>query len=123
MSKALIVDDNQINRDTLKLFFKRHFPSMTLEEASNGKEAIGKVGSFQPDLVMMDIQLPDVSGLELTKNIKLRNPTVKVLISTGHHYPEYKEMAIRYGADGLFVKGESSKELLAMVEAFFPKVE
>jgi len=59
MSKALIVDDNRLNRDTLEGLLRIHFPSMTVEAASDGKEAMGKVGSFQPDLVVMDIRLPD----------------------------------------------------------------
>lgn len=71
----------------------------------------------------MDIRLPDESGLELTKKIKITTPKVKILILTGHHYPEYKEMAAQYGADGFLVKGGSSKEVLQMVESFFPKAE
>ena len=96
---------------------------MVVEEASSGEEATLKVESFAPDLILMDIRLPDVSGLELTKKIKITNPDTKVLILTGHHYPEYKEAAERYGADGFLVKGGSSKEILAMVESFFPKAE
>jgi YesN/AraC family two-component response regulator len=123
MIKTLIVEDNRFNRDTLKELFTRHFPSMIVEEASSGEEAIQKVESYQPDLILMDIRLPDVSGLELTKKVKIMNPGVKILILTGHHYPEYKEAAERYGADGFLVKGGSSKELLTMVESFFPKAE
>lgn len=123
MLKTLIVENNRFNRDTLKEFFRRHFPTMIIEEALSGGEATQKVESFEPDLIVMDIRLPDVSGLELTKKIKITNPDIKVLILTGHHYPEYKEAAARYGADGFLVKGGSSKEIIAMVESFFPKAE
>ena len=119
MLKALIVDDNRLNRDTLKRLLTRHFPSVTVEESSDGKEAMEKVESFQPDLVIMDIRLPDESGLELTKTIKIMNPNVRVLILTGHHYPEYKEVAARYGADGFLIKGGTSKEILEVVDSFF----
>ena len=119
--KTLIVDDNRLNRDTLKELFRRHFPEMVIEEASSGEEATRKVESFAPNLIVMDIRLPDVSGLELTKKVKITNPDVKVLILTGHHYPEYKEAAAQYGADGFLVKGGSSKEIIAMVESLFPK--
>jgi DNA-binding NarL/FixJ family response regulator len=121
--KILIVEDNRFNRDTLKELFRRHFPAMIVEEASSGGEATQKVESFAPDLILMDIRLPDVSGLELTRKIKITNPNTKVLILTGHHYPEYREAAERYGADGFLVKGGSSKEILAMVESLFPKAE
>ena len=123
MAKTLIVDDNRLNRDTLKELFARHFPSMIVEEASDGKETMEKVGSFQPDLIIMDLRLPDDSGLELTKKIKIMNSSVKVLIFTGHHYPEYREMAAQYGADGFLVKGEASKEILAMVQSLCSSTE
>jgi DNA-binding NarL/FixJ family response regulator len=117
--KTLIVDDNQLNRNTLKNLFTRHFPSMLVQEATDGKEVMQKVGSFQPDLIIMDIRLPDESGLELTQKIKLTNPNVRVLILTGHHYPEYKERAELYGADGFLTKGGPSKEILEVVESLF----
>jgi len=123
MLKILIVEDNPLMRDTLKLLFTGHFSSMIVEEASDGKEAMEKVGSFQPDLITIDIRLPDGSGLELTKKIKITNPNIRVLILTGHDYPEYKEMAARYGADGFLEKGGASKEILAVVGSFFPDVE
>lgn len=123
MLKALIVEDNRLNRETLQGLFMRHFPSIIVEEASNGKEATQKVKAFHPDLILMDIQLPDASGLELTREIKMTNPDTRVLILTGHHYPEYREAAAQYGADGFLVKGGSSKEIITMVESFFLKAE
>ena len=121
MLKTLIVDDNRLNRDTFKGLLTRYFSSMIVEEASDGKEAMEKVGSFQPDLILMDIRLPDASGLELTKKIKMTSSNVRILVMTGHHYPEYQETAVQYGADGFFVKGGSGEEILAMVESFFPE--
>ena len=121
MVKTLIVEDNRLNRETLKGLFRRYFPSMSVEEASDRQEAMKKCESFQPDLVLMDIRLPDGSGMELTKKIKETNPDVKVLIITGHHYAEYKEAAAQCGADGFLVKGGSSKEVLEAVEALLPK--
>ena len=123
MLKTLIVEDNRLNRDTLKKLFLRHFSSMGIEDASDGREAMQKLESFQPDLILMDIRLPDVSGLELTKAIKVKTPHVKVVILTGHHYHEYREAATRYGADGFLVKGGSSKEILELVETLVPKAK
>jgi len=123
MSKTLIVDDNRLNRDTLKGLLRKYFPSMTVEEASDGKEAMERVGSFQPNLIIMDIRLPDESGLELTKKIKIMNPNIRILILTGHHYPEYKEVAARYGADGFLIKGGTSKEVLDVIKSLFSNAE
>lgn len=121
MLKALIVEDNRLMQDTLRGLFKTRFSSMIVEQASDGKEALEKAASFKPDLIIMDIRLPDGSGLELTREIKSTNPQVRVLILTGNDYPEYKEMAALYGADGFLMKGEGSREILAVVESFFPK--
>jgi len=121
--KTLIVEDNPLIRETLKGLFTKHFSSMILEEASDGKKAIEKVGSFKPDLIIMDVRLPDESGLELTKKIKTTNCDIKVLILTGHDYPEYKEAAVRNGADGFLVKGGGSQEILDAVESLFSSAE
>jgi YesN/AraC family two-component response regulator len=123
MLKTLIVDDTPNNRNTLRGLFRIHFPSMIVEEASDGKEAKEKVRSFQPHLILMDIRLPDVSGLELTKEIKIMNSNVVILILTGHDYPEYRNMAARTGADSFLVKGGASKEILAVIESFFPNAK
>ena len=96
---------------------------MGIEDASDGREAMQKLESFQPDLILMDIRLPDVSGLELTKAIKVKTPHVKVVILTGHPYHEYREAATRYGADGFIVKGGSIKEILELVETLVPKAK
>jgi two-component system, response regulator YesN len=118
--KTLIVEDNRMNRDTLRGLLKRHFPSMIIEEATDGKEAMQKVGSFQPDLILMDIRLPGESGLELTKKIKIMNSNIRILVLTGHDFLEYREKAAQCGADGYLVKGGSIKEILAAVESFLP---
>ncbi len=120
MLKTLLVDDNRLYRDVLRELLTGRYPSMVVEEAPNGKEAMQKVESFLPDLVLMDIRLPDGSGLELTKRIKEADSNIKVIILTAHHYPEYREAAARYGADGFLVKGESTKEILMMIESLFP---
>ena len=118
---VLIVEDNDLNTKLFRdLLVANGYRTL---HTSNGLEVMDLARANKPDLILMDIRLPDESGLELTKKIKITSPHVKILILTGHHYPEYKEAAARYGADGFLVKGGSSKEILAMVESFFPKAE
>ncbi len=121
MLRTLIVEDNRLMQDTLRGLFKTRFPAMVVEHASDGKEALEKAESFKPDLVIMDVRLPDGSGLELTRKIKNLNPKAKVLVLTGNDYPEYQEMATLCGADGFLMKAEGSKEILAVIRSFFPK--
>ena len=95
MVKILIVEDHRSFRETLKQYLNGELSWMILEEAANGREAMEKVGSFRPDLIFMDIRLPEASGLELTKKITANYPDTKIIIMTGHDSMGY--MADRKG--------------------------
>ena len=121
MVKILIVEDHRYFRETLKECLKCELSWMILEEAANGREALEKVGSFRPDLIFMDICLPETSGLELTREITANYPDTKVIIMTGYDSTEYQELAAQYGAKGFFSKGEvTAKDILALVKPFQP---
>jgi DNA-binding NarL/FixJ family response regulator len=96
---TLIVEDNASFRNVLKDLLRRHFPFMTLDEARNGREAMEKLGDCDPELVFMDIKLPDANGLQLTQKFKQRCPHLTVIILTSYDYPEYRQAAEKSGAD------------------------
>jgi two-component system response regulator YesN len=104
MLRVLIVEDNQIFREAFKARLNDHFPSMVIEEASNGDEALQKVGEAPPDLIFMDVRLPRANGLQLTQKIKKDLPGIHVAILTDYDLPEYRQAAVAYGADRFFVK-------------------
>ena len=85
---------------------------MVIQEASEGNEAIQKVGVFQPQLILMDIRLPDENGLHLTEKIKASHPDTKVIIVTGYDSVEYREAAARCGANGYIAKESLNREQL-----------
>jgi DNA-binding NarL/FixJ family response regulator len=121
MVKLLIVEDHRSFRETLKECLNGELSWVILEEATNGSEAMEKVGSFRPDLVLMDIRLPETSGLELTRKILANYPDTKVVIMTAYDAMEYQELAAQSGAKGFFSKGEATrKDILAMVKSFQP---
>jgi two-component system response regulator YesN len=113
MFKTLIVEDSHPFRQLLKENLHDRFRSMAIEEASNGIEAMQKMGSFCPDLIFMDIRLPGESGLDLTKRIKSQSPATKIIILTSYDLPEYRETAQKYGADHFITKGSSTWEEIA----------
>jgi len=82
---------------------------MVIEEASEGREVIQKAGASQPQLIFMDIRLPDDYGLHLTKRIKAGNPDTKIIIMTGYDSMEYREAAIGCGANGYIAKDSLNK--------------
>jgi CheY-like chemotaxis protein len=116
MFRILIVEDNNTYRQSLVTALSTEFPSAKVEEAANGDEALEKVGSFQPDLIFMDIKLPGDNGLELTKKIKEIHSGITVIILTSYDLPEYRQAAEAYGADHFISKGSSTRdEILALV--------
>ena len=111
MFKILIVEDNRTYRESLKdVLDEPKFPGVIIEEAETCKEAMEKADSFRPDLIFMDIGLPDGSGLQLTNKIKAKYPNVDVAMLTSHDGLEYREAAIRYGASHYLTKGDVTRE-------------
>jgi DNA-binding NarL/FixJ family response regulator len=113
MVKTLIVDDNASFRQLLRGILDARFPSMEIEEAGDGKEAMAKLKSFHPGLVFMDIKLPGENGLELTKKIKADSPVVIVIILTSYDLPEYREAAVQFGANHFLTKGSATGDEIA----------
>jgi DNA-binding NarL/FixJ family response regulator len=113
MLRMLLVEDNVKFRKTVKSIISIYFPSVEIEEASNGKEAMEIIVRFQPDAVMVDISLPEENGLILTRRIRASNPQIKIIILTIFDFLEYREAAIKAGADYFMAKGNSSVEQIA----------
>lgn len=110
MPLLLVVEDNKLMRKTLVNTFNASIPGATVYEAVNGKEALAALEDARPDIVLMDIELPDSSGLDLTRRIKTRTPEVKVLVFSLYDTLEYREAAARNGADGFLSKRTDSFE-------------
>ena len=118
MFKILIVEDSPIFRRSLKEILCTRFPSLVVAEAADGKEALEQVEAAPPDLIFMDIKLPGVSGLELTKKIKTGHPKINIIILTNYDIPEYRQAAYQYGANYFISKSSSSRqEMVALVES------
>jgi DNA-binding NarL/FixJ family response regulator len=121
MCMTLIVEDNAIFRGSLKQILSRRFPTMSIHEAGDGREALLKVDEIVPDLIFMDIRLPGTNGLELTRNIKRDNRDVVVVILTSYDLPEYRDAAISSGANFFLTKGTAtSDDIMAIVESVLP---
>jgi DNA-binding NarL/FixJ family response regulator len=120
MFKTLLVEDNAPFRQSLKDMLSEGFPTMGVEEAEDGEEALEKIEATAPHLVFMDIKLPGENGLEVTRKIKARYAEIRVIILTSYDLPEYREAAKEYGADYFLSKEKSSREdILTLVESIF----
>ena len=103
MLRTLIVDDYRFFRDIFKMRLLEHFPSMIIDEAINGKEAMEKINQMPPHLIFMDICLPGSNGLQLTRTIKKYYPNIKIAMLTAFDIPEYRQAA-EQDAECFFVK-------------------
>ena len=114
--RTLIVEDHPAQRKSIREFLLGLFPFMVVMEAEDGKSALKNVDAHNPDLIFMDIKLPDRNGLDLVRIIKSEHPKTRIAIITNHDLPEYREAALKCGGN-LFIpkdamNGESIKELV-----------
>ncbi|HEX2922876.1 MAG TPA: response regulator transcription factor [Chloroflexota bacterium] len=114
---VLIVDDHPVVRDGLRYMLHATDNIRVVAEASTGLEALDRVGEFRPQVVLMDIRMPDMDGLEATKLIKERHPGSSVVIMTMYDDEEYVAEAVRVGAAGYLLKDAPKVEICRTVEA------
>jgi DNA-binding NarL/FixJ family response regulator len=116
--KILIVEDNRSFREALSTSLQAHFPNLTLMKATRIQEAREKVRSIQPDLIFLDMRLPDGNGLDFTRSIRAEGNKSAIIILTSHDLPEYREAAFSGGADHFMVKGSIDiNAIFAVVES------
>ena len=115
MTKVLIVDDHAVVREGLKQILAEAPDTEVLSEAATGEEALEKVASEHYDVVILDISLPDTSGLEVLKQIKALRPQLAVLILTIHPEEQYAVRALQAGASGYMTKETAPDELAAAI--------
>jgi DNA-binding NarL/FixJ family response regulator len=116
--RLLIVEDNNLFRQTVRESLQVSFPEIAIDEAANGTEALQKVNVFAPDLILMDMRLPGESGLALTKKIKAIYPDIIIFILTNYDSRECREAASRYGADRYIAK-DSFKRVEELIKSYF----
>jgi DNA-binding NarL/FixJ family response regulator len=113
----LIVEDQDYMRQMLREFLQAAFPGKTILEASNGRSALTLCSERKPRIVLMDIGLPDASGIELTATIKTLLPDTAVIIVSSHTGSAYIERARAAGAFAYVTKARVQEELLQAVNA------
>ncbi|MNJ13241.1 MULTISPECIES: response regulator [Pseudomonas] len=115
--RLALVDDHSLVRDGIRALLSV-IPTVTVVgEAENGATAIEMVEHSKPDLLLVDINLPDINGLELTRKLRDRYPSLKVLVLSMHDSKEYVSESLRSGASGYVLKNAPSREIVAAIEA------
>ena len=117
--KVMVVDDHTIVRDGICALLALVKDIEVIGEASNGGEALKMVKSLEPDVVLMDIAMPDMGGLEATRQICAKFPEIKVIALTQHDDKEFVFPIIEAGASGFISKIAASSELAAGIRSVF----
>ncbi|MGA8490916.1 MAG: response regulator transcription factor [Terriglobales bacterium] len=127
--RILVADDHEVVRKGLIAMLQDRSDWQVCGEASNGREAVEKAKQLMPDVVVMDVSMPGLNGLEATRQIIAANPATKILILTLHDSDQVIHDVLNVGAGGYLLKSDSGRDLIAAVEAllhnknyFTPKV-
>lgn len=115
--RVLIAEDHALVREGIRLILEAATGIEIVGEVTNGRDAVVKACELQPDVVCMDISMPDMDGLEATKEIKTCCPDIQILALTVHESDEYFFQMLKAGASGYVLKGAASADLVAALRA------
>jgi DNA-binding NarL/FixJ family response regulator len=115
--RVLLVDDHPVVRQGLRTLLSGRPELQVVDEASDGLEAVEKVAELQPDVVVLDVTMPRMNGIEACRVIKQKNPQLEVLFVTQHDSPQMMREALAAGARGYVVKSNLARDLVEAVEA------
>ncbi len=116
--KTLLIENSANFRHTIKEILISKFPSISVKQANDGREALIELARHRPDLIFMDIELAEENGLVLTKELKKIYPDAVIIVLTHHDLPEYREAAYQNGAQ-YFLSKETTRadEIVGLVES------
>lgn len=115
MIKVLIADDQELIRESLKIILDVNADIKVVGVAENGRKVLDLLKKTSPDIILMDIRMPELDGVQCTKAVKEKFPDVKIIILTTFDDDEYVFYALKYGASGYLLKGCSVQELTSAI--------
>lgn len=113
--RVLLVDDHRILREGIRALLVDEPDIVVVGEAGDGEEAVARVDALRPDVVLMDMVMPRVNGVEATRRIRQRHPDVRVLILSMYDDDEYVQQGIAAGAAGYLLKGTAADDLVLAI--------
>jgi len=115
----LLAEDHVVVRESIRQSLEREPNFRVVGEASDGEEAVQMAGQLRPDVIIMDISMPKLNGIEATKQIKASQPSAVVLILTAYDYEQYIFPLLSAGAAGYLLKDVSSRELIDAIQTVY----
>ncbi len=115
--KVFLVDDHAVVRDGLRLLIQSEQDMEVLGDAANGREAVQRAIMLRPEVVIMDVAMPELNGIDAIQQIKKRHSSIQILVLSMHSSPEHVFRAFRAGASGYLLKESAGRELKDAVRA------
>lgn len=119
MIKILIADDQELIRQSLEIVLNSKPEMQVIDTAADGQEVIRSIRKEKPDVILMDIRMPKMDGVQCTKIIKDNYPEIKIIILTTFDDDEYVYNALKFGASGYLLKGISMNELESAIRTVY----
>ena len=117
MINVFLADDHAVVRDGMRALMDAESDIRVVGTASDGRQAVRQIKKFQPDIVVMDIAMPELNGIDATRQISEACPAVKVIILSMHDSSEHIYQALKAGAKGYLLKESAGKEVMTAVRA------
>src|SRR3954452_14071217 len=115
--QILLADDHKVMREGLRMLINAQPDMEVVGEADNGQRTVALTQKLQPDLVVMDISMPELNGLKATEKLRHMCPRIKILTLTRHTDDGYLQQMLKAGASGYVLKQSSSEELVRAIRA------
>lgn len=117
MTRVLIADDHAVVRDGLKMIIEAQEDLRVVGTADNGQDAVARADALQPDVIIMDITMPGMNGIEASRLICERLPAARIIILSMHHNSEHIFRALQAGAQGYLLKESAGSEVVTALRA------
>lgn len=117
--KVLVTDDHQLFREGIVTLLFKADDIEVIAQAENGKDAINKVKHYQPDVLLIDIAMPEMNGIEATKILKQREPDLKIIAVSMHSDKQYVKGILEAGADGYLLKNCTYEQLTTAIRTVY----
>jgi DNA-binding NarL/FixJ family response regulator len=115
--RILVADDHAVVRRGVRALLETHADWQVCGEAATGREAVEQVKRLDPDIVVLDLSMPELNGLDATRRITRDAPRTQVLVLTMHHSEELAHQVLHAGARGYVLKSDADRELIAAVDS------
>ena len=115
--KIFLADDHGILREGVKMILSASNNCEVVGESDDGKDALDKIEKIKPDIAILDISIPSMTGIEVARHLKKSSPSIKIIILSRHDNEEYIKQLLKYNINGFVLKEEAGEDLLQCIES------